>query len=238
MRKDVPDQSFALSLYQQSPGCQARKLSMHLPKICTVMIREKAIFIKLNQLHFSDQQLFDMAVSGFDPDKCPCPKCKAVGRFKQIRSYKRDMISVSGNERIDTVLSVPRFLCESCGHSHALLPDILIPFGSYSLRFVLTVLLGYLNRSCPVAAFCEHWQIAISTLYGWIHLFTEQYNAWCKIMDRILWVCRDAICSVSSAPAFPSSFFLRFGFSFLQRHQTSPSGLPPLPDRRRRPCSA
>lgn len=178
-----------------------------------------------------------MAVAGFDPDKCSCPKCKAIGRLKQIRSYKRDMISASGNERVDTVVSVPRFLCESCGHTHALLPDILIPFGSYSLRFVLTVLLGYLGRSCTVAAFCEHWQIAISTLYGWIHLFTEQYNAWCKIFDRILWVCRDAIRSVVRTPAFPSSFFLRFGFSFLQRHQTSPSGAPPLPDRRRRPCS-
>ena len=178
-----------------------------------------------------------MAVSDFNPAKCPCPKCGAIGQFKQIRSYERDLISASGNERVDTVLSVPRFLCESCGHSHALLPDILIPFGSYSLRFILTVLSSYLNRSCTITAFCDHWQIAISTLYGWIHLFTEQYNAWCRILDRVLWVCHHAICSIASTPAFPYAFFIRFGFSFLQDRQTSPSGIPPLSDRRRRTSS-
>ncbi len=179
-----------------------------------------------------------MAVSGFVPAKCPCPKCGAIGRLKQIRSYKRDMISVSNNERTSIVLSVPRFLCSSCGHTHALLPDVLIPFGSYSLRFVLAVLLEYLGRSCTVADLCGHWQISIPTLYGWIHLFTEQYNAWCGILDRILWVCRDAVHAVTSVQAFPSDFFSRFGFSFLQGHQTSPSGVMPLPDRRRRFNSA
>lgn len=198
------------------------------------MIREKTIFIKLNQLHFSDQQLFDMAVSDFAPSKCKCPKCGAIGQFKEIRPYERDMISVSGNERFETALSVPRFLCQSCGRTHALLPDILIPFGSYSLRFILTVLHGYLDRSCSVTSFCEHWQIAVSTLYGWIHLFINQYNAWSRILDRILWLCRDAVRSVASVQAFPSAFFSRFGFSFLQGLQTSPSGTLPLPDRRRR----
>ena len=210
---------------------------MHLPEIYTIMIREKAIFIKLNQLYFSDQQLFDMALSDFKPSKCTCPKCGAIGRLKPIQPYKRDMISISEHKRIETVLSVPRFLCRSCGHTHALLPDILIPFGSYSLRFVLTVLLGYLTRSCTVDAFCDHWQIAVSTLYTWIHLFIDQFNAWCKVLDRILWLCHDAICSITRTPAFPSAYFQRFGFSFLQGRQTSPSGTPPLPDRRRKPHS-
>ena len=114
------------------------------------MIREKAIFIKLNQLHYSDRQLFDAAVAGFKPSSCGCPKCGAVGRLSQFRPYRRFMVSAEHGSRSDTELIVPRFRCGSCGCTHALLPDSLIPFGSYSLRFVLTVLLAYLNRSDTV----------------------------------------------------------------------------------------
>ena len=133
--------------------------------VYNAMILEKAIFIKLKFLNTSDQELYDRAVSNFMPSKQPCPVCGAVGRFRKINSYKRYMISSNGSSRVETTLSIHRFLCESCGHTHALLPDILIPYGSYSLRFILTVLLGYLKRSCPVVKFCEKWHIAVSTLY-------------------------------------------------------------------------
>lgn len=189
------------------------------------MIRDKAIYIKLKLLHLSDQQIYDTAVSGFGPSVCTCPACGAKGRFKQIQPYERHMISVDRDVRTDTVLSVRRFLCESCGHTHALLPDILIPFGSYSLRFVLTILDGYLKRSGSVADFCESWQIAVSTLYGWIHLFASHYNAWCQALDRVTWVCRDALEVVSHSPHFhPVSWNASASPSSRQQNRHRPSG--------------
>ena len=176
-----------------------------------------------------------MATAGFDPDKCSCPECGAVGRFNEIQPYERYMISVEQQERIDHRLSVRRFLCESCGYTHALLPNVLIPYGSYSLRFILTVLISYLERTCTVAELCEHWCIAVSTLYEWIHLFIDQFNSWCQILDRIIWICRNAIDAVSSVTSFPSAFFSRFAFSFLQGKKTSLSVRPPSVNRQRRP---
>lgn len=201
------------------------------------MIREKAIFIKLNQLHFSDQQLFDHAVSGFKPFECRCPKCGAIGCYQEIGSYERDMVSAHDGSRIDTRLTIRRFQCLSRRHTHALLPDVLIPYGSYSLRFILTVLLNYLKRTDTVADLCHYWNIAISTLYDWIHLFIDQYNSWCRVLDRILWISRKAVGTIARFPAFPSEFFLRFGFSFLQGRMTTPSGPVHLSDRRLRPCT-
>jgi hypothetical protein len=101
------------------------------------------------------------------------------------------MISVYKGKRIQTTLTIPRYLCESCGRTHALLPDVLIPFGSYSLRFVLTILRAYKNRTGTVAELCMDWEIAISTLYGWIHLFIDHHNAWCRILDRILYLFKE-----------------------------------------------
>lgn len=202
------------------------------------MIREKVIFSKLNQLQISDQQLFDMAVAGFSPESCTCPECGAVGCLAEFRSYERHLISVSNGKRIDTSITVPRFLCCSCGHTHAVLPDVLIPYGSYSLRFILAVILEYLDRTCTVASLCEQWSISISTLYDWIHLFIDQYNAWCEVLERIRWVSRDAIGSVSSIAAFPHAFFSRFNFSFLQGRRTSLTVHSPSGDRRRRASTA
>lgn len=199
------------------------------------MIHEKAIFIKLNQLQISDQTLFDAAIAGFRPSECTCPKCNAMGRFVPTQLYyEREMISIDKGKRVQTTLTIPRYLCESCGSTHAFLPDVLIPFGSYSLRFVLFILKTYKNRTCTVAELCMNWEIAISTLYGWIHLFIDHHNAWCNILDRILWVSDEAIQTISSIPAFPSEFFLRFRRVFLQWKKTTLSGCHPPKDRRYR----
>lgn len=196
------------------------------------MIREIAIFIKLNQLNFSDQQLFDYAVSSFNSSKCSCPKCSALGHMDPFSSYQRDLITVSDGKRIESSLIVPRFLCTSCGHTHAILPDVLIPYSSYSLKFILTVLLEYLQHKRTVTALCAHWEISVSTLYDWIHLFLEHYNSWCRSLDRILWISHKAVSSVCNTESFPSRFFAQFRFSFLQRHKTSPFQSVHPPDRR------
>lgn len=199
------------------------------------MIKEKAIHFKLNQLQFSDQQIFDAAVAEFKPQHCSCPKCNAKGSLIKFQPYQRQMISVENGSRKEVTLTVPRFLCDSCGHTHALLPDILIPYGSYSIRFVLTLLQAYLSRTCSVADLCDQWQISVSTLYGWIHLFLDHFNAWCDVLDRIRWVCSNAIEQVCSTPHLPADFLARFGFSFLQARNMTLSDSRPQQDRRHRP---
>ena len=94
--------------------------------------------------------------------------------------------------RCDSSVSIPRVLCTSCGHTHALIPDVLIPFGSYSLCFILSALQRYLNRSSTVAALCDSLQISISTLYGWIHLFEQHASLWLGILHKVAKLNSDA----------------------------------------------
>ena len=119
---------------------------------------------------------------------------------------------------------IPLYQCPSCGHSHAILPDVLIPFGSYTLRFILTVLKAYLERTCTVRILCEHWKIAVSTLYGWIHCFAAHFSIWRSIFFHISWVTKQALNQVEEEESFPSAFSSRFGFSFLQLRSASHSG--------------
>ena len=53
------------------------------------------------------------------------------------------MVTLKNHRPVTVVLRVPRVKCTSCGRTHALLPEMLIPYSSYSLRFVLTVLEAY-----------------------------------------------------------------------------------------------
>ena len=69
------------------------------------------------------------------------------------------------------ILRVLRVKCTSCGHTHALLPEMLIPYSSYSLRFILTVLENYFLHIHPVEVICETYQISHSTLYAFRSLF-------------------------------------------------------------------
>lgn len=128
--------------------------------------------IKFNFWKSSDQRLFDLALAGIRLDQVRCPKCGAIGCFTPCKCYQRMMITTSSGRRSNTRPVVPHVRCSSCGRTHALIPENLIPYGSYSLRFVFTVLLSYLHRHGSVSEFCDHWQISISTLYGWIHLFS------------------------------------------------------------------
>ena len=177
----------------------------------TTMIRAVAFLHKL-KIASSDEFLFRHAI-----------------RHRKIAYYPRWMITVQEGKRCELELSVPIYRCASRGHTHAILPDVLIPFSSYSLRFILTVLQDCLDRKNSVRGLCSGWGIAVSTLYTWIHQFASQFSLWKGILHRIDWVRREALSSLQDAPAFPSCFFSRFGFSFLQCRAASPS-VPVAPD--------
>jgi hypothetical protein len=179
------------------------------------MIREKAIFFKLNSLNSSDSDLFRL----FTPSKEDCPKCRALSRLKPHASYERDLISIHDGRRREDRVRIKRVLCKSCITTHALLPDILIPKSSYTLRFIIYVLRAYLNRSGTVEELCSHYQISISTLYRWKKRFRDHANLLLLAFNQISQVTIRAIDSVGDIEALPGSFFNKFGFSFLQNHE-------------------
>lgn len=189
----------------------------HSPCTCITMIHKKGITCKLILLKsLPDSFLFDQAVKLVNLDDCVCPFCDCKGQFRKIMPYHRSMISVRDGQRDESSVSVPRAICKACGHTHAILPDILIPFSSYSIRFVLTVLTEYCHKSCTVAELCSKWQISVSTLYTWIHLFQEHSEAWAKVSDIALEALSGMLSNISRICSFPFRFRISAGFFFLQ----------------------
>jgi len=112
-----------------------------------------------------------------------CPYCKAKFNCTFFSSYTRNMITFENGLNTCHTVSITRVICNSCNHTHAILPNHLIPFGSYTLSFILTVLRAYFLGSKTITSLCDFFQISISTLYDWIKLFKEQKLIWLGILN-------------------------------------------------------
>lgn len=190
------------------------------------MIRKKIVYgktFKSNPSSFSDPDLFRYIIKRMKPETLTCPYCKQTGCFIRQAAYSRMLIYIEDGIRKEEEIDVPILQC-TCKRWHAFFSDVIIPYGSYSARFILHVLDQYLNRTCKVVDLCEKWQISVSTLYDWIHRFTDHFSLWAGVMRAINWVKQEALDEIYSYPDFADEFFNRFlAFSFLQGYKTTVS---------------
>ena len=131
------------------------------------MIRPFTVFCKLNQISFSDRQWFEQEAESLNHTDGICPVCHAKVCLSPFASYTRYLVEWKDGLPATHEVTVQRYLCSSCGHTHALLSSALVPYSSYSLRFILLVLRDYFLRKACVQKICERAGISVSTLYRW-----------------------------------------------------------------------
>lgn len=185
-----------------------------------IMIRLFSVFGKLNFKTLSIKQIFLAAMEDFSAGTLLCPNCGAKHPIWTYHdSYERYLISYENGSIITNIIDITRIICSSCNSTHAVLPEIIIPYSSYSLLFVLSVLKDYFMPNTTISSLCEKYDISVSTLYKWKRLFLLHKQLWLGIIENIY---QDALEFLSSIPEINSSkafhdFFSRNNFSFLQR---------------------
>ncbi len=188
------------------------------------MIRLFSVLCKLNKVDFSDKKWFeDASRAPLSPGQA-CPSCSARGCLHLFGHYTRYLVEWDGRAQRTSTVLVPRYLCDSCGHTHALLPSCIIPYKSYSLRFLLIVLRAYLTRPCSVERICDHYGITISMLYRWRNLFRQQKELWSGVLDAMS--VRPVPFIDSMDGALLKEFFLAFRFSYLESPHSTNAELP------------
>ena len=172
-----------------------------------------------------DADIYQAAVDSFSHYGKPCPKCGAYGKLSPHGNYGRGLVSHENGKVSFRRIRPLRFICR-CGATHALLPDILVPYSPYSLSFKLTVLIAYYERDTAVAAVCGQFEIAVSTLYEWKKLLAEYKEL---LLGVFLSQKNPALSFLRGLLEYGClsdtlrGFFGRFAFSFMQRRpgQTS-----------------
>jgi hypothetical protein len=187
------------------------------------MIRDFSIFYKLKKLNITGLKMFHKSMDAFDPTNTPCPSCGTKHpQWRYHASYQRYLIDIHNGQITQNTITVARMRCDSCNHTHAILPECLIPHGSYSLIFVLTILQHYYLMHQPVWIICERFQISHSTLYAWHKLFLVHKKLWLGLLDDFTVSPRaflNAFLSLNPSLSKLSlllHFYMHFACSFLQ----------------------
>ena len=185
------------------------------------MIRKNLLFCKLG-LNDNAFDLYTKEMDHYTPQNEICPTCGAKGCCKIHGRYRRFITDRMQDQAIDHPVDIVRVRCKSCGHTHSILPDGFIPYDPYSLPFILHILMRYFSHEMTIQLICARFQISISTLYRWIHIFYRHRQEWLRIL------------SSSSAPAlgflhdlfdidpysgFSKTFLEKIFCSFMQSHQ-------------------
>ena len=201
---------------------------------------------------FDEPAYIQNLIDSYNPDSHSCQRCnKRIWFGGETRCYKRGITWACNGAPKDDFIMVPCMLCRQCGKSedgsgtengdyhHAILRGTLIPFSSYTLFFILTVLYEYFNRTTTVAAVCEKWQISTKTLYQWRKRYKDHYEAWTDSLHSLanleaearqehppqrscaLALFRSLEIVLENLSALVNRFFGTFAFSFLQPNTKS-----------------
>lgn len=187
------------------------------------MIRKNTINCKLSQLKIlkkSAVEIYTEAVGQFRIEEEVCPTCGCKGGCSPHASYGRNLIDFSDGAPQYNQITVQRVIC-TCGVTHAILPDPVIPYDQYSLFFILLVLGVYFCHLMTVERICGLFAITPSMIYRWAAAYSKQRREWQGLLKSTTADIRRSMLEVVRKDPY-SSFAIRFlqttARSFLQTH--------------------
>ena len=188
----------------------------------TVMIRKNLLLCKLIRIKTSSKFLFDSYMEHFQPELETCPICGSTGNCHIHDYYSRSIIDFKAGTQVKSALCVLRVFCESCRHAHAILPDIIIPYSSYSLFFILRVLGEYFARLYTIEQLCERFDISQNQFFKWLALWKTHKRECLGLLSDAETSDSSFLKSLAASDSF-SSFSMEFirlmSHSFLQSHK-------------------
>ena len=186
------------------------------------MIRKNLLLCKIFRIKTSSKSLFDSYMAMFQPHLETCPICGSTGNCHIHDYYGRSIIDFQAGKRQKSDLCVMRVFCDSCEHAHAILPDIIIPYSSYGLLFILRLLGQYFAGRFTIEQLCERYQISTKQFYKWLALWKSNKQEWLGILSDLdtsdVSFLRSIIL-LDSFSSFAMRFILHFAHSFLQSHR-------------------
>lgn len=189
------------------------------------MIRHWTLFCKLFSLKKSSLELYAEYTAYPAGLGMACPICGSKGNCVPHGSYKRILIDVEQGKVSYGSVEIKRVRCKSCGHTHAILPDYIVPYTTYSLLFILRVLAVHVLGSETVEQLCRRYGISPSMLYEWKALFQTHKKLWLGVLEDQETSSAEFIHRLLALPSYSNDFsrlfYRKITVSFLQRHKNA-----------------
>jgi len=162
-------------------------------------------------------------MASFQPEMESCPYCDARASCHIFAYYRRYLIDFVTGHPVVVQIRILRVICASCGSTHAILFDPIIPYEQHSLFFILRVLATYLLRISTVEKICKTFEISTSTFQRWKKLYEQHRREWQGTLKSMEISLRDSILELIRKEDPFSDFAIRFfektKISFLQSHK-------------------
>ena len=185
------------------------------------MIRKNLINSNLIVIKKSGEVLFQEYMSSFCPDREQCPYCKARGSCYVFAYYYRYLIDFVDGHPACSLVRILRVRC-TCGSTHAILFDPIIPYEQHSLFFILRVLAEFFLHIKTVDKICSVFEISTSTFYRWKKTFESHRKEWLgslRAAETALIASIFEMIRKNPFADFASDFFDKTGMTFLQSHK-------------------
>lgn len=184
------------------------------------MIRLNALDCKLKNTILSVRDLFRQSLEQSPLFLLVCPYCGAKGTCNKRGSYERSLVTFPDGKPQVVRLRIPRVQC-TCGKSHALLPDFIVPYLSYSLPMILRILSDYFTRRLTIRGICEKYLVSPPLICRfkkrflihkkqWLGILRDMELSTISFMEELL---------MSSYDRFHDAFLRLTTYSFLQSHK-------------------
>ena len=160
-------------------------------------------------------------MSSFKPEEETCPYCQSRGNCHRHAYYFRHLVWFDGNSQITFSLRILRVKCSGCGHTHAVLPDVIIPYVSYGIQIILDALHEYFSKSASACSICRKYDISEVLLYRWVRLFKRDKRLHLGLLEDSQSSPFQFMCNILNGDFsdFSVEFILMTARSFLQSHK-------------------
>lgn len=147
------------------------------------MIRKNSLLCKIIHIKTSSKSLFGSYMEQFQPELETCPICGSTGNCHIHDYYGRSVIDFQTGRKQKEDFCIMRVFCDNYGHAHAILPDIIIPYSTYSLLFILFILGKYFAGFHTIDQLCELFNISRKQFYKWLSLWKSRKKQWLGILN-------------------------------------------------------
>lgn len=159
-------------------------------------------------------------MESFQAARETCPCCHVKGTCRPHAHYSRYLIGLTNGKQECRRITVLRVFCTSCRHTHAILPDFIIPYRQFCLPFILKVLADYFTHHSP-SRILKEYGIDIHQLTAWKKLFLNHKAMWLGVLtdketSELSFLTR--IAERDCLSEFLSGFYDKLKRSFLQSH--------------------
>lgn len=159
-------------------------------------------------------------MDSFHPELETCPFCGSKSNCSIHSYYGRSLTDFIHGLPVHHDITILRVICSSCQHTHAILPDLIIPYSTYSLFFILRVLAEHFCGFRSIENICDRYSISVNQFYKWLKIWHSHKQDWLGLLSSLETSDRSFLLQLlrMSYSKFASSFTRSFSLSFLQSH--------------------